>query len=150
MLKGYDLTPVGKDDEGQYWPGFGPGDIKALWREHNFELRVICVRIEYESEDVTETLQPAKTTRQEFRNRFRRPRNMTLSPRNKKSRYDSPDRRRESRERSGSSGYSRLSDYQDPRETRNDVDSNWNEFETRGEPRGRGRGAYIGREYSYY
>ncbi|KAA6352757.1 MAG: hypothetical protein EZS28_051717 [Streblomastix strix] len=25
MLKGFDLIPVGKDDEGQYWPGFGPG-----------------------------------------------------------------------------------------------------------------------------
>ncbi|KAA6384235.1 MAG: hypothetical protein EZS28_020232 [Streblomastix strix] len=53
MLKGFDLIPVGKDDDGQYWPGFGPGvpqatdwrkaklqgqtpsmdDVKAFWRE---------------------------------------------------------------------------------------------------------------------
>ncbi|KAA6356382.1 MAG: hypothetical protein EZS28_048090, partial [Streblomastix strix] len=61
ILKGFDLIPVGKDDEGQYWPGFGPGvphatdwrkskqqglplsmeEVKAFWRENNFELRVI-------------------------------------------------------------------------------------------------------------
>ncbi|KAA6387577.1 MAG: hypothetical protein EZS28_016898 [Streblomastix strix] len=25
MLKGFDLIPVDKDDEGQHWPGYGPG-----------------------------------------------------------------------------------------------------------------------------
>ncbi|KAA6365444.1 MAG: hypothetical protein EZS28_039030 [Streblomastix strix] len=88
MLKGFDLIPVGKDDEGQNWPGFGPGvphatnwrkakqqgqtlsmdDVRTFWREHNFHLRVACVRKEYDSEDDSETLQPAKTTRREFRN----------------------------------------------------------------------------------
>ncbi|KAA6368598.1 MAG: hypothetical protein EZS28_035876 [Streblomastix strix] len=78
-----DLIPVGKDDEGQYWPGFGPGvphatdwrkskqqgktpsmdDVRAFWRQHNFELRVTCVRQEYDSENVSETLQPPKKQR---------------------------------------------------------------------------------------
>ncbi|KAA6360641.1 MAG: hypothetical protein EZS28_043833 [Streblomastix strix] len=60
MLKVFDLIPVSKDDEGQQWPGFCPGvphatdwrkskqqgqipsmnDIRAFWREHNFDLRV--------------------------------------------------------------------------------------------------------------
>ncbi|KAA6394467.1 MAG: hypothetical protein EZS28_010004 [Streblomastix strix] len=90
MLKGFYLIPVGKDDEGQYWPGFGPGvphatdwrkakqqgqtpsmdDARAFWKEHNFYLRVACVKKEYDSEDDSETLQPVKTTRQEFRNRI--------------------------------------------------------------------------------
>jgi hypothetical protein len=34
MLKGFDLIPVGKDDEGYYWPGFGPGVPHATdWRK---------------------------------------------------------------------------------------------------------------------
>ncbi|KAA6317253.1 MAG: hypothetical protein EZS28_055130, partial [Streblomastix strix] len=86
MLKGFELIPIGKDDEGQYWPGFGPGvphaidwrkskqrgqtpsmdDIRAFWREHNFELRMACVKKEYDSVYDSETLQPAKITRQEF------------------------------------------------------------------------------------
>ncbi|KAA6382212.1 MAG: hypothetical protein EZS28_022263 [Streblomastix strix] len=90
VLKGFDLKPVGKDDEGQCWPGFDPGvphatdwkkskqqsqtlsldDVRAFLREHHFELRVACVRKECDSEDDSETLQQAKTTRQEFRNRF--------------------------------------------------------------------------------
>ncbi|KAA6354715.1 MAG: hypothetical protein EZS28_049758, partial [Streblomastix strix] len=110
MLKGFDLIPVGKDDDGQYWPGFGPGvphatdwrkakqqgqtlsmdEVKAFWREHNFDLRIACVRKEYDSEDDSETLQPAKTTRREFRNKFGRHRNRSLSPHSKRSRYDSP------------------------------------------------------------
>ncbi|KAA6368527.1 MAG: hypothetical protein EZS28_035947, partial [Streblomastix strix] len=57
--KGIYLIPVGKDDEKQYWPGYDPG-------EHNLDLRVACVRKEYDSEDDSETLQPAKPTRQEF------------------------------------------------------------------------------------
>ncbi|KAA6385562.1 MAG: hypothetical protein EZS28_018914 [Streblomastix strix] len=117
-------------------------DIKTFWREHNIELRKACVRKEYDSEDDSETLQPAKTSRQEFRNRFGRQRNRSLSPRNKRSRYDSPDRKSESRQRSGSRGYSRLRDYQGPRE-------NQNGFETIGEQRGRGRGAYRGRKSNY-
>ncbi|KAA6358765.1 MAG: hypothetical protein EZS28_045708 [Streblomastix strix] len=33
MLKGFDLIPVGKDDEGQYWPGFDPGvPYAADWK----------------------------------------------------------------------------------------------------------------------
>ncbi|KAA6377610.1 MAG: hypothetical protein EZS28_026859 [Streblomastix strix] len=83
MQKGFDLMPVVKDDEGHYWPGFGPGvphatdwrktkqqgqtpsmdDVRAVWRKHNFELRVACVRRDYDSEDDSETLQPTKTTR---------------------------------------------------------------------------------------
>ncbi|KAA6366158.1 MAG: hypothetical protein EZS28_038317 [Streblomastix strix] len=90
MLKGFDLIPVGKDDEGNPWPGFGPGvphatdwrkakqqgqilsmdDIRAFWKEHNFDLRVACVRRDYDLEDGSETLQPTKTTRREFRNKF--------------------------------------------------------------------------------
>ncbi|KAA6375058.1 MAG: hypothetical protein EZS28_029415 [Streblomastix strix] len=162
MLKGFDLIPVGMDDEGQYWPGFGPGEphaidwrkakqqsqtlsmdeVRAFWREHNFDLRVACVRREYDSEDDSETLKPTKTTRQEFRNRFGRHRNRSLSPHSKRSRYDSPDRRSQSRERSGSRGYSRSRDYEDPRETRTDADKNYNGFETRNESRSRGRGTY--------
>ncbi|KAA6390572.1 MAG: hypothetical protein EZS28_013904 [Streblomastix strix] len=135
MLNGFDLIQMGKDDEGHYWPGFGPGvphatywrktkqqgqtpsmdDIKAFWREHNFVLRVACVRKEYDSEDDSETLQPAKTTRQEFRNRFGRHRNRSLSLHNKRSRYDYPDRGGESRERSGSRSYSKPREYQSPR-----------------------------------
>ncbi|KAA6358179.1 MAG: hypothetical protein EZS28_046294, partial [Streblomastix strix] len=169
MLKGFDLISVGKDDEGHYWPGFGPGvphatdwrktkqqgqtpsmdDVKAFWREHNFELRVACVRKEYNSEDDSETLQPAKTTRQEFRNRFGRHRNRSLSPHNKRSRYDSPDRRSESRERSGSRSYSKSREYQSPRETRTDADRNYNGFETRNESRCSGRGTYRGKGYNY-
>ncbi|KAA6362168.1 MAG: hypothetical protein EZS28_042305, partial [Streblomastix strix] len=169
MLKGFDLIPVGKDDDGQYWPGFGPGvphatdwrkakqqgqtssmdEVRAFWREHNFDLRIACVRREYDSEDDSETLQPTKTTRREFRNKFGRHRNRSLSPHSKRSRYDSPDRRSESRERSGSRGYSRSRDYEGPRETRTDVDKNYNGFENRDESRGRGRGTYRGRGYSY-
>ncbi|KAA6358394.1 MAG: hypothetical protein EZS28_046079, partial [Streblomastix strix] len=34
MQKGFDLISVGKDDEGQYWPGFGPGVPHATdWRK---------------------------------------------------------------------------------------------------------------------
>ncbi|KAA6367145.1 MAG: hypothetical protein EZS28_037327 [Streblomastix strix] len=126
MLQGFDLIPVGKDDEEQYQLGFGAGvqqaadwrkskqqsqtsfmdDISAFWREYNFDLRVACVRKEYDSENDSETLQPTKTARHEFRNRFRRFMNRFLSPRNKRSRYDSPDRGNESRERSGSRCYS--------------------------------------------
>ncbi|KAA6352839.1 MAG: hypothetical protein EZS28_051634 [Streblomastix strix] len=118
MLKGFDLIPVGKDDDGNHWPGFGPGvphatdwkwtkqqgqtpsmdDVRAFWREHNFDLRVACVRKEYDSEDDSETLQPTKTTRNEPRNRFGKYRDRSLSPHNKRSRYDSPDKRNESRE----------------------------------------------------
>ncbi|KAA6365685.1 MAG: hypothetical protein EZS28_038789, partial [Streblomastix strix] len=161
--------PVGKDDDGQCWPGFGPGvphatdwrkakqqgqtpsmdDVRAFWREHNFDLRVACVRREYDSEDDSETLQPAKTTRHEFRNRFGRQRNMFISPHNKRSRYDSPDRRSQSRERSRSRGYSRPRDYEGPREIRTDADRNHNGFETRNESRGRARGTFRGRGYSY-
>ncbi|KAA6374882.1 MAG: hypothetical protein EZS28_029592 [Streblomastix strix] len=166
MLKGFDLIPVGKDDDGQYWPGFGPGvphatdwrkakqqgqtlsmdEVRAFWRVHNFDLRIACVRREYDSEDDSETLQPAKTTRREFRNKFGRHRNRSLSPHSKRSRYDSPDRRSESRERSGSRGYSRSRDYESPREA---ADKGYNGFETRNESRGRGRGTYRGRGYSY-
>ncbi|KAA6394171.1 MAG: hypothetical protein EZS28_010305 [Streblomastix strix] len=91
-LKGFYQIPVGKDYERQYWPGFDPrvphatdwrktkqqcqtpsmDDVRAFWREHNFYLRVACVRKEYDSEDYSETLQPTKTTRQEFRNIFGR------------------------------------------------------------------------------
>ncbi|KAA6401857.1 MAG: hypothetical protein EZS28_002618 [Streblomastix strix] len=124
-------------------------DVRAFWREHNFDLRTACVRKEYDSEDDSETLQPAKTTRREFRNRFGGHRNRSLSPHSKRSRYDSPDRRSESRERSGSRGYSRSRDYENPRETRTDADKMYNGFETRNESRGRGRGTYRGRGYSY-
>ncbi|KAA6357334.1 MAG: hypothetical protein EZS28_047139, partial [Streblomastix strix] len=151
MLKEFDLIPVGKDDEGQYWPGFGPDvphaidwknskqqcetpsmdDIRAFWREHNFDLRVACVRKEQNSEDDSETLQPAKTAIQEFRNRFGRYRNRSLSPCNKRSRYESPYRRSQSREQSGSRGYSRSRDDQGLRETRRVINRNLNGFETR-------------------
>ncbi|KAA6383946.1 MAG: hypothetical protein EZS28_020529 [Streblomastix strix] len=90
-------------------------------------------------------IQPKKP-RQEFNNRFGRHRNRFLSPRNKRSRYDSPDRRSESRERSTSRGYSGSGNCQDPRETRTDADRNYNGFEIRNEPRGRGRRAYRGRD----
>ncbi|KAA6376949.1 MAG: hypothetical protein EZS28_027523 [Streblomastix strix] len=34
MLKGFDQIPVGKDDEDQYWPGFGPSELNATdWRK---------------------------------------------------------------------------------------------------------------------
>ncbi|KAA6397312.1 MAG: hypothetical protein EZS28_007156 [Streblomastix strix] len=108
-------------------------DIKAFWREHNFDLREECVRKEYDSDDDSQTLQPTKATRQEFRNRIRRYRNWSLSPHNKRSRYDSPDRRSESKERSGSRSLSRSRDYQGPRETTIDVDRNQNGFYTRNE-----------------
>ncbi|KAA6369964.1 MAG: hypothetical protein EZS28_034509 [Streblomastix strix] len=166
MLKGFDLIPVGKDDEGHYWPSFGPGiphatdrrktkqqgqtpsmdDIKAFYREHNFELRVACARNEYDSEDDSETTQPAKTTRRKFGNRFGRHRNRSLSPHNKRSRYDSPDRGGESRERSGSRSYSKPREYQSPRV---DTDRNYNGFETRKDSRGRGRGIYKRKGYNY-
>ncbi|KAA6360253.1 MAG: hypothetical protein EZS28_044220, partial [Streblomastix strix] len=91
-LKGFGLLPVGKEDEGNHWPGFGPGvpnvtdwrkakqqgqilsmdDVRAFWKEHDFDLRVACVRRDYDSEDDSETLQPTKTTRREFRNKFGR------------------------------------------------------------------------------
>ncbi|KAA6372185.1 MAG: hypothetical protein EZS28_032288, partial [Streblomastix strix] len=141
MLKGFDLIPLGKDDEGQYWPGFGPGVPHATdWKkEHHFDLRVAYVRKEYDSEDDSDTLQPTKATRQEFRNRFGRFRNRSLSPHYKRSRYDSSNRGNESRERSGSRGYSISREYQGLRETRTDADRNFNGFESRNEPRGRGR-----------
>ncbi|KAA6316021.1 MAG: hypothetical protein EZS28_055322, partial [Streblomastix strix] len=93
-------------------------DIRAFWREQNFDLRVACEKKEYDSEDDSKTLQPAIIIRHEFRNRFRRHRNRSLSLYNKRSRYDFSDRRNESRERSGSRSYSRPRDYQGPRETR--------------------------------
>ncbi|KAA6399184.1 MAG: hypothetical protein EZS28_005291 [Streblomastix strix] len=60
MLKGFNLILVRKDDEGNHWPGFGPGvphatdwrkakqqgqtlsmdDVRAFWKEHDFDLRV--------------------------------------------------------------------------------------------------------------
>ncbi|KAA6381191.1 MAG: hypothetical protein EZS28_023283 [Streblomastix strix] len=103
MLKGFDLIPVGKDDEGNHWPGFGPGvrhtadwrkakqqgqilsmeDVKSFWKEHDYNLRVACVRRDYDSEDDSETLQPSKITRREFRNKFGRSRNRSLSPHSK-------------------------------------------------------------------
>ncbi|KAA6401185.1 MAG: hypothetical protein EZS28_003291 [Streblomastix strix] len=118
MLKGFDLIPVGKVDEGQYWPGFGPrvphatnwrkskqqgqtpsmDEVRAFQREYNFDLKVACVRKEYDSKDDSDTLQPAKTSRQEFRNRFGRHKSKSISPRNKRSRYDSTDRRCQSRQ----------------------------------------------------
>ncbi|KAA6360071.1 MAG: hypothetical protein EZS28_044402, partial [Streblomastix strix] len=170
MLKGFDLVSIGKNDEAHYWTEFDPGvacatdwrkakqqgqtpsmdDVRAFWREHNFDLRVASVRKEYDSKDDSETLQPTKTTRQEFRNRFERYRNRSLSPHNKRSKYDSPDRRNESRERSGQRGYSSSRDYQGPRKTRIDVDRKYNGYETRNESRGRGRGTYRGRGYNYY
>ncbi|KAA6385029.1 MAG: hypothetical protein EZS28_019446, partial [Streblomastix strix] len=104
---------------------------------------------EYDSGDDSETLYPAKTTRQQFRNRFGRQKNRSLSSHNKRSRYDSPDRKSESSEGSGSKGYSRSRDYEGPRETRTDVDKNYKGFENRDESRGRGRGTYRGRGYSY-
>ncbi|KAA6358376.1 MAG: hypothetical protein EZS28_046097, partial [Streblomastix strix] len=169
MLKGFDLIPVGKDDDGQCWPGFGPGvehatdwrkskqqgqtpsmdDVRAFYREHNFDLRIACVRKEYDSEDDSETLQSAKTIKQEFGNGFGRHRDRSLSSRSKILRYDFFDRRSESRERSGSKGYSRPREYQGPRETRMDIDRNHNRFVTRNESRGRGRGTYRGKDYSY-
>ncbi|KAA6394565.1 MAG: hypothetical protein EZS28_009913 [Streblomastix strix] len=169
MQKRFDLIPVGKDDEGHYWPVFGPGvphatdwrktkqqgqtpsmdDVRAFWREYNFDLRVACVRKEYGSEDDSETLQPTKTKRQEFKNRFGRYRNRSLSPHNKRSRYDSPDRGNESRESSGSRSYQKSREYQSSRETRTDADRNYNGFETRNESRGRGRGTYRGRGNNY-
>ncbi|KAA6390379.1 MAG: hypothetical protein EZS28_014097, partial [Streblomastix strix] len=124
-------------------------DVRAFWREHNFDLRVACVRKEYDSEDDSETLQPAKTTRQEFRNRFGRHRNRSLPPYNKRSRYDSPDRRSESRERTGSRSYSKSREYYSPRETRTEADRNYNGFETITESRSRGRGTYRGLGYNY-
>ncbi|KAA6365369.1 MAG: hypothetical protein EZS28_039106 [Streblomastix strix] len=92
ILQVFDLIPVCKDDEGQYQPGFGPGvsyatdwrksNLQALtptvgedgafWKDCNFDLRVACVRKEYDSKDNSETLQPAKTIKHEFRNRFGR------------------------------------------------------------------------------
>ncbi|KAA6396227.1 MAG: hypothetical protein EZS28_008250, partial [Streblomastix strix] len=82
MLKEFDLIPIGKDNERQCWPGFGPGvphatdwrktkqqgqtpsmdDVRAFWREYNFDLRVACVGKEYDSKDDSEKRQPAKTT----------------------------------------------------------------------------------------
>ncbi|KAA6377502.1 MAG: hypothetical protein EZS28_026972, partial [Streblomastix strix] len=97
-------------------------DARAFWKEHNFDLRVACVRKEYDSEDDSETLQPSKTTRQEFRNRFGRYRNRPLSLNNKRSRYDSPDRGSESKQSVGSRSYSRPREYQGPGETTIDVD----------------------------
>ncbi|KAA6402055.1 MAG: hypothetical protein EZS28_002420 [Streblomastix strix] len=133
MLKGINLIPVDKDDEGQYWPGFGPGishatnwikskqyglppsqeEVKSFQREYNFEFRVACVKKEYDSEDVSETIQPAKSTRQEFRNRFGKYRNRSLSPYSMRARYDSPERRSESTQRSRLRDYSRSRDYQE-------------------------------------
>lgn len=63
LKKGFDLIAVGKDDDGQYWPGFGPGrgnttnwraakesnrkptydEVKAFWKENNFDLKLACV-----------------------------------------------------------------------------------------------------------
>ncbi|KAA6363794.1 MAG: hypothetical protein EZS28_040679, partial [Streblomastix strix] len=121
-------------------------DIRAFWRKYNFDLRVACVRKEYNSEDDSETLQPTKTTRREFRNKFGRNRNRSLSPHSKRQRQDSPDRRSESRERAGSRSYSRPREFQSSRET---TDKSYNGFETRNESRGRGRGTYRGRGYNY-
>ncbi|KAA6371489.1 MAG: hypothetical protein EZS28_032985 [Streblomastix strix] len=169
MLKGFDLIPVGKDEEGQYLTGFGPGvphvtdwekskqqgltpsmdEVRAFWRKYNFDLRVAYVRKEYDSENDLEPLQPAKTTRQEFRNRIGKHRNRSLSLRIKKSRYESSYRRSESRERSGSRCYSRQRDHQGPRETKMDIDRIQNGFETKCEPGGGGCRAFRGR-YSNY
>ncbi|KAA6393830.1 MAG: hypothetical protein EZS28_010643 [Streblomastix strix] len=124
-------------------------DIEAFWRDHNFDLRVTRVRQEYDSKDESETLQPAKTTRQQFRNKFGRHRNRSLSPHRQRSRYDFPDRRSESRERSGSRSYSRSREYQSPRETRTEADRNYNRFEPRNELRGRGPGVHRGGEHNY-
>ncbi|KAA6381495.1 MAG: hypothetical protein EZS28_022978 [Streblomastix strix] len=34
MLKGYDLIPIGKDDDVQYWPGFGPDvSLAKDWKQ---------------------------------------------------------------------------------------------------------------------
>ncbi|KAA6374203.1 MAG: hypothetical protein EZS28_030270 [Streblomastix strix] len=94
VLQVFDLIPVCKDDEGQYQPGFGPGvpyatdwrksnlqgltptvgEDGAFWKDCNFDLRVACVRKKCDSKDNSETLQPTKTIRHEFRNRFGRQR----------------------------------------------------------------------------
>ncbi|KAA6399250.1 MAG: hypothetical protein EZS28_005224 [Streblomastix strix] len=66
-----------------------------------------------------------------------------------KLRYDLFDRRSESRQRSGSKGYSRSRDYQSSRETRTEADRNYNRFEPRNEPRGRGRATFRGRDQNY-
>ncbi|KAA6363033.1 MAG: hypothetical protein EZS28_041440 [Streblomastix strix] len=125
--KGFDLIPMGKDDEGHYWPVFVTGvqhvkdwmkakqqcqtpsmdEVTAFWIEHIFDLRAAFVRKEYDSDDESETLQSIKTKKQEFRNKLERYRNRSLSLYSKKSRYDSPDRGSESRERAGSRSYSR-------------------------------------------
>ncbi|KAA6396345.1 MAG: hypothetical protein EZS28_008130 [Streblomastix strix] len=64
MLRRTDLIPVRKDGEGQYLPAFGPevpqavdwrrpkrqsltpqmDEVRAFWREYNFDLRVACVK----------------------------------------------------------------------------------------------------------
>ncbi|KAA6392914.1 MAG: hypothetical protein EZS28_011562 [Streblomastix strix] len=85
IANGSDLIQVGKDDEGQYWPGFAPSvqhatdwrkpeqqdlahsmdEVRTFRKEYNFDLRVACVRKEYDSENDSETLQPAK---QQYKN----------------------------------------------------------------------------------
>ncbi|KAA6374589.1 MAG: hypothetical protein EZS28_029885 [Streblomastix strix] len=54
MLKGYDLTPVGKDDEGQYWPGFGPGQSMSqkTSRRHYNQPKQHGRNLEIDSEDL--------------------------------------------------------------------------------------------------
>ncbi|KAA6378447.1 MAG: hypothetical protein EZS28_026027, partial [Streblomastix strix] len=150
-------VPVGNDDKGQHWFSFGPGvlyaidwrqskqqglapsmeEVNAFWREYNIDLRVARLMKYQYLEDYQETLQQAKTTRQEFKNSFRKHRNRSLSSYSKKLRYASHDRRSQSRDRTGSRGYSRSRDYQISRGTRIDIDRNWNEYEYKGEPRGR-------------
>ncbi|KAA6396803.1 MAG: hypothetical protein EZS28_007665 [Streblomastix strix] len=102
ILKGFDLIPVVKDIEGQYRPGFGldvphvanwrksqqqgiaPSmeEVKAFWREYNFDLKIENLRKKFDSEDDSETLQPARTTRQGFRYKFGKRRYLSLSRRN--------------------------------------------------------------------
>ncbi|KAA6381494.1 MAG: hypothetical protein EZS28_022977, partial [Streblomastix strix] len=53
------------------------------------------------------------------------------------------------REPSGSRGYQRSRVYQGPSKAKIDINRNQNGFEFRGEPRGKGRGAFRGRYWNY-
>ncbi|KAA6378700.1 MAG: hypothetical protein EZS28_025775, partial [Streblomastix strix] len=153
MLKGFDLIPVGKDDEGNHWPGFGPGvphasdwrkakqqgetpsmdDVRAFWREQNFDLRVACPKqrgknLEIDSGNIE--IDPCHCT---IRDHGKTHLIEEMNQVNDQDRQILLDQRQ----------------VKGPRETKMDIDRNQNSNETRSELRDRGRGNFRGRNQNY-
>ncbi|KAA6394614.1 MAG: hypothetical protein EZS28_009861 [Streblomastix strix] len=65
------------------------GKINAFWRDVNFDLKVACIRMDYDSEDESEQMRPSKTTKEEHGRKFGVQGHRQTSPPDKRSRFDS-------------------------------------------------------------